>query len=227
LLPPWGTGIAAAGLRRANLRIPPEMLQQLRYGRALDNRRLKATGFRYRYTSREAVLAFAEHSRLESVIRGTRDTYRYEREVEDFLRWSPHVRNPASRSEDRLTPAERLELRRLHAGYAARTGQPATDSPTRQAQMMAHATPVEAGDAPAGPGNGGPQADPAPPEARRGAPIEHYDDLEPDEILSLLDSLETPDLLALRDHERARQGRPRVLAAIDGVLVRREAPQSG
>ena len=37
------------------VRIPPEMLNQLRYGRGLDNRRLKAAGFRYRYTTREAV----------------------------------------------------------------------------------------------------------------------------------------------------------------------------
>ena len=34
VLPPWGTGLAAAALRRTGLKIPPEMLQQLRYGRA-------------------------------------------------------------------------------------------------------------------------------------------------------------------------------------------------
>src|SRR5919109_1230547 len=52
LLPPWGTGLAAAALRRLGLKIPPEMLAQLRFGRGVDNRRYKATGFDYRYTSR-------------------------------------------------------------------------------------------------------------------------------------------------------------------------------
>ena len=68
------------------------MLLQLRYGRGLDNRRLKAAGFTYRYTTRETVQAFAEHLRLRSVLKGVQEPYRYEKEVEDFLRWSPSVR---------------------------------------------------------------------------------------------------------------------------------------
>jgi UDP-glucose 4-epimerase len=92
VLPPWGTGAAAALLRRTGLRLSPEMLLQLRYGRGLDNRRLKAAGFSYRFTTRETVLAFAEHLRLRSVLKGVQEPYRYEKEVEDFLRWSPSVR---------------------------------------------------------------------------------------------------------------------------------------
>ena len=80
------------------------MLQQLRFGRGVDNRKLKATGFRYRYTTRETVLKLAEHMRLHPVLRGAQEPYRYEREVEDFLRWSPHVRNPSYRKESRLSP---------------------------------------------------------------------------------------------------------------------------
>ena len=52
------------------LRIPPEMLQQLRYGRALDNRRLKAAGYAFRATSRETVQAFAEHLRVRGLRAG-------------------------------------------------------------------------------------------------------------------------------------------------------------
>jgi UDP-glucose 4-epimerase len=216
ILMPFGTGLSAMALRRLGLRVPPEMLGQLRFGRGLDNRKLKATGFSYRYTSREAVLAFAEHMRLASVTRGTSEPYRYEREVEDFLRWSPHVRNPQFRKEHRLSPAELLELRRLHSGYAARTGQARTESPARQAQTMAHAArAIEAEDErPADSGNGSSST----------LPVGQYDDLGPEEVVGLLDSLETADLLALRDHERAAQARPQVLAAIDGVLVRRETP---
>jgi UDP-glucose 4-epimerase len=92
VLPPWGTGLAVGPLRRLGLRVPDEMLNQLRFGRGVDNRRLKAEGFRYQYTSREAVLSLAEHMRLRPVLAGVSEPYRYEREVEEFLRWSPHVR---------------------------------------------------------------------------------------------------------------------------------------
>jgi UDP-glucose 4-epimerase len=92
LLPPWGTGLAVEPLRRLGLRVPDEMLNQLRFGRGLDNRKLKATGFRYQYTTREAVLNLAESMRLRPVVAGVSEPYRYEREVEEFLRWSPHVR---------------------------------------------------------------------------------------------------------------------------------------
>jgi UDP-glucose 4-epimerase len=47
VLPPWGTGLIAGPLRRLGLRIPDEIVNQLRFGRGVDNRLLKATGFRY------------------------------------------------------------------------------------------------------------------------------------------------------------------------------------
>ena len=48
VLPPWGTGLAASALKRLGVRLSPEMLLQLRYGRGLDNRRFKAAGLRLR-----------------------------------------------------------------------------------------------------------------------------------------------------------------------------------
>jgi UDP-glucose 4-epimerase len=117
LLPPWGTGLAAAALRRIGPNIPPEMLAQLRFGRGVDNRRYKGAGFHYQYTSRETVLALGEHLRLEPIVRGAREPYRYEREVEEFLRWSPHVRQARERRTG-LTREELAELQRLLAGYA-------------------------------------------------------------------------------------------------------------
>jgi len=92
ILPPWGTSIATGLADRLGIRIPPEMLQQLRFGRGLDNRRLKAAGYTYRYTTREAVQAHAEALRLRPLLRGGDAPYRYEREVEEFLRRSPTVR---------------------------------------------------------------------------------------------------------------------------------------
>ena len=104
VLPPWGTGLATSALKRLGFRIPPEMIGQLRYGRGLDNRRYKAVGFEYEHTTRETVIRFAEHLRLGSVLRGVREPYRYEKEVEDFLRWSPSVRDREAQSAASLLP---------------------------------------------------------------------------------------------------------------------------
>jgi UDP-glucose 4-epimerase len=171
LLPPWGTGLAAAAVRRAGLAIPPEMLQQLRFGRALDNRKLKATGYRYAYTTRETVLRLREHQRVAPLL-GTRngEGYRYEREVEEFLRRSPSVvrRSPPPEPVRNVTPGGR----------------------------------------------------PAPPAA---APPE-YDQLEAQEIITLLRTLDAGDLEALRAHEAGRAGRESVLRAIDALLARARSP---
>ena len=46
MMPPWGTAFAAAQLRRLGVPVPVEMLRELRFGRGLDNRRLKASRLR-------------------------------------------------------------------------------------------------------------------------------------------------------------------------------------
>jgi UDP-glucose 4-epimerase len=100
LLPPWGTGLALEPLKLLGVRVPPEMVSQLRFGRGLDNRKLKAAGVPLRYTTRETVQAFAEHLRVAAIKRDDGEPYRYEREVEEFLRYSPSVR----RSEQTESP---------------------------------------------------------------------------------------------------------------------------
>jgi UDP-glucose 4-epimerase len=93
ILPPWGTSLAAAALRPLGVRVPGEMLNQLRYGRGLDNRKLKAAGYTFGYTSREAVLKHAEAQRARPLLADAEgEPYHYEREVEEFLRYSPSVR---------------------------------------------------------------------------------------------------------------------------------------
>jgi len=104
LLPPVGTGLAAGLAKRVGIRLPPEVLRQMRFGRGLDNRRLKAAGYRYRYTTRETILRLAEHQRVEPILRGAQSqSYRYERELEEFLRYSPSVR-PSARLEAGAEP---------------------------------------------------------------------------------------------------------------------------
>jgi UDP-glucose 4-epimerase len=92
VLPPWGTGLAASGLRTVGIRIPDEVLQQLRYGRGVDNRKLKAAGCTLGYTTRETVMRFAEALRVRGLRAGAGEPFRYERDVEEFLRYSPSVR---------------------------------------------------------------------------------------------------------------------------------------
>ena len=154
ILPPWGTGFAAAALRSFGLAIGPEVVNQLRLGRGLDNRKLKATGYRYRFTTRETVLKLREHQRLEPLLRGdSASGYRYEHEVEEFLRRSPSVRR---------APAEPMH-------------------------------------------GSGP-----------------YDELEAEELIALVPSLEAGALRELRELEAAGAARPPVLTAIDAVLARQD-----
>ena len=122
VLPPWGTVFAAMQLRRLGLKVPVEMLRDLRFGRGLDNRRLKASGYQFRYTSREAVQKLRAHQKLRPLLRSGGEAYRYEREVEEFLRWSPSVQDPlrmgamtaddqtARQTYDALAEGELLEL---------------------------------------------------------------------------------------------------------------------
>jgi UDP-glucose 4-epimerase len=112
ILPPWGTGLAAAALRRAGVKLPSEVLQQLRYGRGLDNRRLKAAGYAFRATTRETVQAFAEHLRVRGLRPAQGEAYQYERDVEEFLRWSPAVRGEDRLGLERLSRDQLAELAR-------------------------------------------------------------------------------------------------------------------
>jgi UDP-glucose 4-epimerase len=241
VLPPWGTGLAASALRRVGVDIPPEALNQLRFGRGLDNRRYKATGFGYGYTSRESVLKLGEHLRLHPLVRGGQEPYRYEREVEDFLRWSPHVRNAREQGLGSLSRDQVAELRRVQAAERAaeKAIQRAKEAEQRAAEAALKAT-ERAKKAERRAGAAAEEAvqrvneeaakraaeetgrpAPEPPVA---SPVEHYDDLAAEEVIALLGSLERPDLQALREHERRNANRVRVLSAIDSVLARRETP---
>ena len=90
-LPPVGTALVTAPLGRVGVKFPSELLGLLRYGRGVDNRRLKAKGFEYLYTSAGAVQAFVEALRLRRTVGEDEATYHYERDVEQFFRHSPAI----------------------------------------------------------------------------------------------------------------------------------------
>jgi UDP-glucose 4-epimerase len=96
---PLATGVAAGTLRRLGIvDLPLEVLNLLRHGRGVDNRRFQDAGYRYRYTSAGTVEDFARSLRLRSTVGEPAPAYRYDPEVEDFFRRSPAVVNrPGSR----------------------------------------------------------------------------------------------------------------------------------
>ncbi|MEJ7584306.1 MAG: NAD-dependent epimerase/dehydratase family protein [Acidimicrobiales bacterium] len=89
-LPFVGVNLATAPLRRIGVDLPPELIDLLRYGRGIDNRRLQDAGFRYEYTSAGAVQAFCEALRLRQTV-GKDVAYHYDDEVETFFRHSHAV----------------------------------------------------------------------------------------------------------------------------------------
>jgi len=89
-LPPIGQGLYTSALGRLGIDLPPEIVDLLKYGRGLDNGRLKRAGFDYTHTAAGAVEAFIESLRLKRTVGPTAE-YQYEREVEDFFRRSPAV----------------------------------------------------------------------------------------------------------------------------------------
>lgn len=90
-LPPIGMGMLSRPLARIGVELPPELLDLLRHGRGVDNRRLKRAGFEYRFTSAGTVADFVEALRIRRTVGGTSPEYQYERDVEQFFRHSPAV----------------------------------------------------------------------------------------------------------------------------------------
>ncbi|MDQ1369357.1 MAG: UDP-glucose 4-epimerase [Acidimicrobiaceae bacterium] len=94
-MPPLLTGLSAAPLTRLGLvELPDEVIDLLRYGRGVDNSRLKRAGFDYRFTSAGAVDSFRKGYRLRKIGVLDHPQYKYERDVETFFRQSPAVIRP-------------------------------------------------------------------------------------------------------------------------------------
>jgi UDP-glucose 4-epimerase len=92
LISPFATEVTAAALGRLGVvKLPPEVLDLLRFGRGVDNRRLKEAGFDYRFTTSRAVRHFVESQRLRRVVGETEPHYRYQGDVEAFFRHSPSI----------------------------------------------------------------------------------------------------------------------------------------
>jgi hypothetical protein len=74
----------------------------LRYGRGMDTKRFAETGFDYRFSSVEAIHAFARAIRLRKGAGRPAESYRYQEDLEHFLR---HANSVAHRADEPSTPA--------------------------------------------------------------------------------------------------------------------------
>jgi UDP-glucose 4-epimerase len=100
-LPPFGMGLVTGPLRRLRIDLPPELVELMKFGRGVDNRRFKRAGFLYEHTSAGTVKAFVEAQRLRKLGLSAEPAYRYERDVEQFFRHSPAVvREPVDEGGD-------------------------------------------------------------------------------------------------------------------------------
>jgi UDP-glucose 4-epimerase len=91
-LPPYFTPLAIAPFRRLGLlALPLELLELLRFGRGVDNRRLKSAGFRYEHTSAGTVERYWQSVRLRRTVGESEPGFVFERDVENFFRHSPAV----------------------------------------------------------------------------------------------------------------------------------------
>jgi UDP-glucose 4-epimerase len=91
-LPPFGMSLLNGTLSRLGvIDLPDELLDVLRHGRGVDNRRLKQAGFEYRYTSAGTIADFVEALRIRRMVGAAESAYQYERDVEQFFRHSPAV----------------------------------------------------------------------------------------------------------------------------------------
>lgn len=91
-LSPYLTGLSTSALARLKLlKMPPEALDLLRYGRGMDNRKLGRAGFEYRYSTSGALEHFVEDLRLQRIVGRAEPAYRYQGDVEAFFRHSPAI----------------------------------------------------------------------------------------------------------------------------------------
>ncbi len=91
-LPPFGMNLLSSQLARLGIiDLPAELLDLLRHGRGVDNRRLKQAGFGYQFTSAGAVVDFVKALRVRKLVGASSTAYQYERDVEQFFRHSPAV----------------------------------------------------------------------------------------------------------------------------------------
>jgi UDP-glucose 4-epimerase len=167
----------------------------MRFGRGLDNRALKASGYRYRYTTRETVIKLREHMRLHPLLKQAREPYRYEREVEEFLRWSPSVRRTGVASGETARPSahQLAELQRALSEIGADNARALRAHRSRTHERRA---------------------------SNSQPPLEGYDALNARDAAALMSRLDAARVDDVRRYEQAHRGRKTVLQAADRAAAR-------
>ena len=92
ILPPWGTALAAAALRPTGVRVPTRGAQPAALRPRARQPQAQGRGLQLRLHEPRGGAKHARGAARARLQRGSGEPYRYEREVEEFLRWSPSVR---------------------------------------------------------------------------------------------------------------------------------------
>ena len=117
----------------------------MRFGRGRGQPPLQGGRVRLRTRAARRSMKLGEHLRLHPVVRGAQEPYRYEREVEDFLRWSPHVKNTRDKRGERAEPraARRAAAAADELRRHGRDGPDATTCPTARPRPSGVRAPQE------------------------------------------------------------------------------------
>jgi hypothetical protein len=84
--------------------------------------------------------------RLHPILREVQVPYQYEREVEEFLRWSPHVRDPSHRGERHLSPRRLVEVEHALDERLGTNDRPAVEAGSSTGYGIEHYDDLTAGE---------------------------------------------------------------------------------
>ena len=201
VLPPWGTGLAASALRRLGIEMPagdaqPAALRARRRQPPLQGHRLRLRLHEPRGGARSSASTCACTRSCAAPASPTATSARSRSSCAG-------ARTSQRRDEGERPPMPSAQLAEPRSSWRRTRG--------------ATASPEERGRPDAGRLAGAGARARAP---RDGSAVEHYDDLEAEEVISLLGSLERDDL-SLRDYERRARSRGDAAADRGGPLAPR------
>ena len=96
----YATNVISAPLIKTGIvKVTPELMELMKYGRGIDNTKFKTAGFSYKYTTSAAVAKFCELNQLRINLGKTKPEYKYQKDVESFFKHSPSVIKEAAQPE--------------------------------------------------------------------------------------------------------------------------------
>ncbi len=97
----YATNLISAPLIKSGIvTITPELMDLMKYGRGINNTKIKQTGFSYKYTTSAAVAKFCKLNQLRINLGRAKPEYKYQKEIESFFKHSPAVIGESTTSNE-------------------------------------------------------------------------------------------------------------------------------